>query len=151
MMAARARVGDVLELDAPRGCVYLQYLGKHPQYGDAVCVCRAPHAIRPAIVVDLFRDSYVAFYPAAAAVSRGLAKIVGRLPAESMPSRLRRPGARVGREVRTWIIEEPSGEIVKHALSAEELRLPIAAIWNHEMLLQRVEEGWRPESVGNHE
>jgi len=37
---------------------------------------------------------------------------------------------------------------VKSTLSEEERRLPIAAIWNHEFLVQRVSEGWRPEMEG---
>ncbi len=48
----------------------------------------------------------------------------------------------------TWIIEDGTNEVVKSELSAEDLQLPIAAIWNHELLMQRVSEGWRPADVG---
>ncbi len=93
----------------------------------------------------------LAFHPAIAAVVRGLASGVGHLPARGVPIRLRRPGARVGTEVRTWIIEDRSGEVVREKLSAEERRLPIAVIWNQELLAQRVAEGWRPEMEGSNE
>jgi hypothetical protein len=60
-----------------------------------------------------------------------------------------RPGARAGLTVTTWIMEDVSSEEVKQQLSAEERNLPIAVIWNHELLLQRVREGWRPEMEGS--
>jgi hypothetical protein len=51
--------------------------------------------------------------------------------------------------VKTWIVEGRStGEVTKHVLSEEERLLPIAAIWNHEFLVQRVATGWRPEKEG---
>jgi hypothetical protein len=34
---------------------------------------------------------------------------------------------------------------LREKLSVEEALLPIVAIWNHEMLLHRVAQGWRPE------
>lgn len=65
-----------------------------------------------------------------------------------LPERWRRAGALKGREVLTWIIEEPSGEVVKRTLSEEERRLPIAQIWTHAFLIDRVSQGWRPEMEG---
>lgn len=53
-----------------------------------------------------------------------------------------------GRRIITWIIEDGSREVVKANLSEEELRLPIAAIWNHEFLIQRIAEGWNPMNEG---
>ena len=39
MMTKSAKPGDVLEVSAPDGLIYLHFLGKHPMYGDAVAVC----------------------------------------------------------------------------------------------------------------
>jgi hypothetical protein len=150
-MAKRIGPGDVLEAVSPRGRIYLHYLGKHPKYGDAVAICPTifPEPIR--IEDALFRDGYVAFYPAAAAAVKGLVKVVGRLPPTPVPSRLRRFGAMSGTRVDTWIVEDGVTELVKRRLSDEELKLPLAGIWNHEYLLERVLEGWRPEQEGNGE
>jgi hypothetical protein len=150
-MAARAKPGDVLGVTSKTGRIYLHYLGKHTDYGDAVVVCPATYDDPPQIGSQLFIDGYVAFYPAVAAVARGLAQVVGHVPPGGLPAQLRRPGARVGRDVRTWVIEQPSGETVRETLSADELRFPIAVIWNHELLVQRVAEGWRPEMEGSSE
>jgi hypothetical protein len=152
VMVKRAKTGDVLALRAPDGEVYVHYLGKHVEYGDGIAVCPAVQRRGVAVTPDLFQNAYVTFYPATAAVARGMAEVVGSLPSPGLPRRFRRPGARSGRLVKTWILEDAAGAIlVKELLSEEDLHLPIAVIWNHEFLLQRVAEGWRPEMEGNHE
>lgn len=147
-MARRAKVGDVLEVVVPEGNIYLHYLGAHPEYGDGVEVCPTKFPGSAPITESLFREGFVVFYPVRAAVGQGLAKVVGQLPSSGLPNRLRRPGARRGSRIISWIIEEDSHEEVKQQLTEEELRLPLAVIWNHEFLVQRVLEGWRPEQVG---
>ena len=141
----RATPGHVLEfvVDDSRG--YAQYLGRHPQYGDGILVRPTPVAERPSLTADLFAGGYVTFYPASAAVAHGLVEVIGALPYKGLPHRFRRAGAREGGKILTWIIEDSHGEIVRQELAAEERRLPIAAIWNHEMLLHRVSKHWRPE------
>jgi len=148
-MGKRVKPGEVLEVAAADGgLLYLHYLGKHTEYGDAVSVCPVEQVSRPLTYEGLFDSGYVTFYPATAAVSRGLATCVGHIASGGVPQKLRRPGARVGTTVKTWIVQDEHSESVKQKLSAEELRLPIAVIWNHELLLQRVCERWRPEAEG---
>lgn len=132
----------------PEGRIYLQYLGTHREYGDGVAVSPTAFPCPVPVAENVFGDSYVVFYPARAAVARGLAKVVGWLPPRGIPTRLRRPGARLGSKVETWIIEDDSREEVKRQLMEDDLRIPLAVIWNHELLLQRVREGWRPENEG---
>lgn len=147
-MAKRLRPGDVLEVRLPDGLGYLLYVGAHAEYGDAVKVSPAVATQRPSVSHELFERGYVTFYPARAALAQGLVMIVGNLPAPSLPGVLRRPGARSGCSVETWIIEDQSGESVTRTLTREERHIPIAAIWNHELLVQRIAEGWRPEKDG---
>jgi hypothetical protein len=147
-MAKRAKAGDVLELLAGSGLIYVHYLGKHAEYGDGIAVCPTMHAERARVGPELFRSAYVTFYPASVAVARGLAEIVGHLSSPGLPKRFRRAGVRSSEKVETWVIEDISGEVVKRALSDAERKLPIAAIWNHEFLTQSVLEGWRPEMEG---
>lgn len=148
-MGKRLKAGDVLEVATSDGrFVYMQYLGKHAEYGDAVAVCPREHESRAPENASLFVSAYVTFYPASAAVARGLARVCGACAPQPMPVKWRRPGAIEGLTVKTWIIEDGSSQEVKQRLSLEERHLPIAAIWNHEFLLQRVREGWRPEMEG---
>lgn len=86
------------------------------------------------------------FYPFSAAVSRGMVRVIGSMPSPELPARLRRAGIRSGGKIETWIVQdEDNVETVRRTLTDEERHLPIAAIWNHELLLKRVREGWRPE------
>lgn len=147
-MAKRLRPGDVLEVRLPEGLGYVLYLGTHPEYGDGIAVSSAVVTQRPSLTQGFFDEGYVTFYPARAALAQDLVTVVGRLPAPALPRALRRPGVRTGRTVETWIIEDESGETVKRTLGAQERLIPIAAIWNHELLVHRIAEGWRPEQEG---
>lgn len=140
----RAKPGDVLELRAADRFAYLHYIGRHPEYGDAVFVGPSLYEQSTALTPEIFANGYVTFYPATAALAQGLVEVVGHLPPPSLPSRLRRPGAISGRNIETWVIEDGASELVKTELSAAERQLPIASIWNHQYLVQRLTEKWDP-------
>lgn len=144
----RVKPGDVLLLNAGGGFAYLLYIGPHPEYGDAIFVSPKLRERQAIVKGETFSGGYLAFYPARAAVAKGLVEVVGQMSPPSLPKRLRRPGARSGRRIDSWIIENGTGEVVKAKLSEEELQLPIAVIWNHELLIQRVTEGWNPVEEG---
>ena len=142
----RPKVGDVLEVRFTERCAYLYYLGRHPEYGDAIRVLDCAALASEERLEDLVSEGYVTFYPVLAAVSQGLAAVVAHIDsALGMPLALRRAGARAkDGTVLAWIIEENGTERLTRKLSRKERALPIAAIWNHEMLRTRIVEGWRP-------
>lgn len=144
----RAKPGDVLEFKAAGYFAYLHYIGKHPEYGAGVLVSPGLYETSTAVTDGLFSGGYLTFYPATVAVAQGLVRVVGHLPPPSMPRRFRRPGATSGRDVVSWIVEDDAGEVVKTELSETDLLLPIASIWNHEYLVQRVAEHWNPAQEG---
>jgi hypothetical protein len=139
--------GDVLVADSPGGAVYVQYVGTHPDYGDAVRIEPRVRQSPPSALDDLFHDGYFTFYPARLAVKKGLMQIVGRAAAPRMPTIWRRAGVRRGTVIDTWVIEEETGEQVTRELTPAQRLLPIAAVWNHAMLLERVAAGWHPAQV----
>lgn len=144
-MSLRPQIGDVLEIRVPAGFFYVHYLGKHMRLG--ACIAVAPVIFTDRIVPDakIFMDSYATFYPVGAAVSRKLATIVGRFPSPGLPSRFRVPGFVSGAKVMNWIIDDGNQRTPKRQLTAEERLLPIAEIWNQELLIERVTQSWRPE------
>lgn len=144
----RPKPGDVLELQVPGGLAYLHFIGRHPDYGDSVMVSPRIYSTPMTPGPQLFEGGYVAFYPVTVAVKEDFVRVTGSLSVGEVPKRLRRRGVRAGRRPGVWIIEDESGEVVRDRLSAEELRLPIASIWNHEMLIHQIVEGWRPELEG---
>lgn len=149
----KTRVGDVLEIATPNGLAYVQYVGKHSEYGDVVHIVSKCHQQRPANLSPIINaPGYLAFYPARLAVNSGLANIVEThdLPSGvELPMQLRRAGARLpDRTIATWIVEHNGQETVHRELSDDQKGLPIAAIWNHELLIQRIVEGWTPQKEG---
>ncbi len=144
--------GDVLEVAIPDDCLgYLLYLGKHHEYGDTVLVVPGTFDRPPTDFSKEFQHAYVTFYPVTAALAQKLVRVVAKeiIPTGMPPRRLRRAGARSGTRIDSWVIEDESGEYLKTKLSEDELRLPIAAIWNHELLLKRITTKWRPELEGS--
>jgi len=51
-------------------------------------------------------------------------------------------------KVLAWIVERDGKEVLKRELTAAERKMPIASIWNHEYLIDRITDNWRPENEG---
>jgi hypothetical protein len=158
-MARRLRSGDVLEVEFPKvpspelafpdgGFGYLTYVGKSQEYGDAVRVRPGVLYERPAITEDLFKDSYVIFYLANAALRYKLVTVVGQLAPVPMPTVFRRRGGIArGGKVLNWFIDDENGTTSTEVLTDAQRLLPIAAMWNHEALLFDISREWRPETL----
>ncbi len=146
-MAKRAKPGDVLELSGPDAVVYLHYLGKHSEYGDAVMVSPIKRASPIEIDGELFRNGYVAFFPVVAAVSKGLTSVVGKLTAIGVPERLCRPGARSTNKVETWVIEGRDGELVRSTLTDAERESWLADIGGYQSVHQEVSSRLRSDRI----
>jgi hypothetical protein len=145
----RLKPGYVLSIEATCGVIYLHYVGRHADYGDAIAVGRKLWKQPQPVTAQLFSEAYITFYPATAAVNQGLAGVIGELPPPNLPGLFRRVGARsASGGVINWIIDDGTSQVVKRQLSNDELKLPIASIWNHEFLIQRVSEGWEPAQEG---
>lgn len=122
----RAKPGDVLEVDTPRGLAYIQYAGKHERLGDAI-------RILPGFFQHPPQDVRIAAsFPLS--------------PGQELPSRYRKAGwtTREGKVTR-WFIVEGKQETARTQLSPAQKGLFIADIWNHEFLVGRLVQEWRPE------
>jgi Regulator of ribonuclease activity B len=149
----RIRLGDIVEIQTPGGLAYLQYTSRHPRLGDTVRVLPGLFAERPAAAelnALAAKEGYFTFYPVGAAIRQGLVEIAANCPIAlnlEAPSALRRIGSMTPEgKVVAWRISDGTKEaLVKRELTAEERRIPIASIWNHEFLVSRLSEQWRPE------
>jgi hypothetical protein len=149
--AKATRPGDVLEVETPKGFSYVQYVGKHSEYGDVIQVFGGLYKSRLAdLMVLSTQPAYFAFYSARASVKRGLVRIAGSCPlSKEIPCIIRRAGARATTgKVLSWIIESDGKELMKRHLSETERQLPIGAVWDHALLVLRISEGWSPEKEG---
>lgn len=147
------RPGDLLEISCKPGVAYIHYVGKHRDFGDTIFVYPEILARRQPDLTSLgAQGGYLTFYPAGASVRQGLAKIVASRPLPPgvhVPDVFRREGAtsRAGK-VQSWIVVRDGHETLKRTLTAKERKLPIASVWNHEYLIDRIVQGWRPEQEG---
>jgi len=150
---SKLNVGDLLEIPIGEAFAYVVYLGRHVEYGDAVWVVPRTFKHRPADLADIFaKTGYLTFYPAKSAVSQKLVAVVGAIGIEQLPEvprHLRRAGARARTgAILAWIVEKDGVDTLRKQLSEDEKQLPIAAIWNHEFLLERIAGGWTPKMEG---
>ncbi len=146
----RPRVGDVVEIETPRGLAYAQYTHKHPTWGPLIRVLSGLHPKRPADFADSVEaeERFSVFFPLGAAAARGIVTIVANEP---VPERKRPfPLFRGGNEspttgrVETWWLWDGEREWRIGKLRPEHRDLPIWQAWNDTMLIQRIVEDWRP-------
>ncbi len=144
------RPGDIIEVRVLKGYAYLQYVGFHPEYLETVHVMLGIRETRPNDLRSLAGSpGYIAFYEASLSVSLGWTRVVDNwtLPdGVEIPSRIRREAAtdKAG-NMTSWVLENGAQSVTVEQLSADDARLPIGVSWNHEMLVKRISQGWRPE------
>ena len=148
----RAKPGDIIEVRTPRGLAYVHYTARHPEYGDAIRVLPGFFETRPESWSTLVaQEGYFTFYAVSAAVSQGLVEIAAHQPIPSgreLPSKSRRYGwVTPAGEVKTWLINDGTHDVMRTELSEEERRLFIASMWNHAFLVERLVAEWHPGQV----
>jgi len=139
---------DVFEIKDAGDFFYIQFLGKHAD-GETIAVIPQ---VFTASVVDFEKLKgcgviYPVFYPLRASLRHKLSRFVGHSPLFiEFPTVFRRPGrVEPGPRVANWFIDEADGKTrVVDALSEEEKWIPVAAGWNHDMLIKRIKSKWHP-------
>jgi len=144
-MRKRLVGGEILEVSVGDRFGYVQFLGEHREYGDAILVNPTLHDRQAHFPSGFFASGYVTFYPAANSVSRKLVEVVAQSSPPQLPKRFRRPKVERDGAVESWVIEGGWRNVVKQTLTDEERKLPIAEVSNHEFLRERIANGWTPE------
>jgi hypothetical protein len=138
--------GEILEVPVGSRFGYVQFIGEHREYGDAILVNPTLYDRQAHFPTSFFSNGYVTFYPAGLSVSSKLVEVVAQSSPPRFPKRFRRPKAERDGAVDSWVIEGGWRNVVKASLSDEERRLPIADVWNHEFLRKQIASGWTPET-----
>jgi hypothetical protein len=145
-MRKRLVGGEILEVPVGKRFGYVQFLGEHREYGDAVLVNPTLHDRQAHFPTGFFSSGYVTFYPAAVSVSQKLVEVVAQSSPPSLPKRFRRPKSERDGAVESWVIEGGWRNVVRQTLTDEERKLPIAEISDHDFLRQKIANGWTPET-----
>lgn len=148
----RPKLGDILEFRTSAGLAYLQYVLQHPEFGALIRVMPRTFDVRPASFESLLqeRERFVIFFPLQEAVRRRIVAIVGEadVPEHLRTAPLFRAAGHRDQETGTvtdWWLWDGVREWHVGALSAEQRRLPLRAIWNDTLLAERIVSGWMPE------
>jgi regulator of ribonuclease activity B len=137
----------------PQGLAYLQYASKHPRYSDTVRILPGLFKARPTpdeLAALVTQEGYFTYYLVSLALKYGLVEFISNYPIPTgldAPSKLLRAGftTREGK-VMAWFLWDGTQEtLLKRELTAEEKRISLAQMWNHEFLVHRLAEQWRPE------
>jgi hypothetical protein len=151
------RVGDLLEIKTPIGVAYALFTHKHegrPKFGALIRVFDQMYAERPSDLPSIVKQAvrFSTFFPVGAAVKRGIVEIAARLtmPPNLLPFPIFRSGTidPKTKKVNVWWLWDGSKSVRVGQLSSEQRELPIRAVWNDTFLVERIVEGWRPESDG---
>jgi hypothetical protein len=142
-------MGDLLEIETPRGYAYAQCTVRDKVYGQLIRVLPGLFSERPTdleAVVES-QERYVAFFPVGAALSQGLVSFVGTygVPshAQTMPL-MRARGAPTRDGGWDWWLTDGEKEWRVGQLLPKQKELSISEIWMHGLLVERILSDWKP-------
>lgn len=142
------KIGDVLEVKTSKGFAYIQYTHEDPVCGEIVRVLEGTfidtqHTDQLCILVQK-PHAFIAIIPLAAAVRKKIFKVVARCDIPDFASQY--PTFRTAKGAyERYVLYNGEKKWRKDDLSSGEKAFPIRSIWNDTLLVERIEEGWRPE------
>lgn len=149
-MPKRTQIGNIIEIPTAKGLAYAQYTHHHPTHGGLIRVFDVLFQSRPSafseLVMGLVRFS--TFFPVAAAVKRGVFKVVGyekvALPNQPFPVFRNGVADPKTRKVVVWWFWDGEREWKVGEITPEQRKMPIVGVWNDTLLVERIETGWTP-------
>lgn len=151
---AAVKIGDVFEAKTEAGFIYFQYTHKSKDYVNLLYAFEEIYRERPVDVCDIVKGK-TAFY-FFTTISIGLRKKVVTLAGNCEVPRLHRsmPTFRGNflndpliRKSTKWNIWR-NGEWIAQEKSEDLLKYPVLCAWPIELAIERVVDGWRPETSG---
>jgi len=150
-MRRELQIGDVFEINTPRGVAFLQYLNRDALMGEFIRVFAGTHAERPASLESIVtpNEQFLAFFPVTAAERKKIVTFVG---SAKVPSRLnefpvlRAPGRidPVRRKIENWRLWDGKRSWGVDQLSEAERDLSVKEIVGAPILVDRIVTGWVP-------
>jgi len=146
----RIKIGDIFEINTPKGKAYLHYIYKDKTTGDLVRILSGLYYDRPANFDELAgsKELYMVSFPLSAANKQKIVERVGYYPADNFkkPKYMRTEHIVRGEFLGWHIIDTETWErqLVKK-LSPEQKQLSPWGIWNDTLLIQNLIDNWNLE------
>ena len=146
----RPKPGDVIEIPTPSGFAYAHFTHKHKRFGALIRILPGLFPQPPPDFSSLVQKKaqFVTFFPLGAACNRQIVRVVAEetIPAAAQEFPLFRCGVRASDGlVHTWWLWDGEREWKIGSLKPDQHHLPVRAIWNDTLLVERILSGWRHE------
>lgn len=146
----RIQVGDLFEIETPKGRGYFQYVYLNPKTDiELISVLPGLYSEEPQKIEDLVqkKEAFFVHFPARAAYRRKIIRLIGHyeLPSElEVPPKQMRTTHVIKGEFICWHIVdyETWQRIPVKELSSEQKKLSPWGVWNDTLLIERMMEGW---------
>jgi hypothetical protein len=150
---ARILVGDIFEINTPKGKAYLHYIHKDSVTGELIRVLKGLYSERP-MDLDILAASeerYIISFPLSAAVKQKIVESVGYFAASNFSKpKLMRTEHNIRGEFLGWHLvdtETWQRQLVKK-LSKEQKKLSPWGLWNDTLLVEKLVTNWSLEKWG---
>ena len=150
----RPKIGDIVEIETPKGFTYFQYVRKGPDYHETPLIRILPglYKKRPDNFTDIAKqkERFWIYYPLGASCWREITFIVANeeIPKHAQTIPLMRASGMRDRDgkVQDWWLRDGKKEwCIDRKLTHEEKKLSPSAIWNDTLLIERISSNWKPE------
>jgi hypothetical protein len=151
-MPKRPQIGDVIEIPTSKGLAYAQYTHQHPTHGGLIRVFDILFESRPNGFSELVNGAvrFSTFFPVAAAIKRGIFKVVGHenvIPQnQAFPIFRNGVGDPQTKKVAVWWFWDGQKDWKVGEITPAQRKMPIVGVWNDTLLVERIERGWTPET-----
>jgi hypothetical protein len=147
----RLKIGDIVEIRTTHGLAYAQFIHKNAEYGTLVRALKGYFETTPTDLNKLaMRDTiFHTFVPLGSFVYNKTVTVVGNalIPDQEQIFPTFRNGTpgRDTKVVENWWLWDGVDSWLVGALTPEQWKYPLKAIWNAAMFIDRTEEGWTQE------
>jgi len=143
----KTRIGNIFEINTPKGNAYLHYIYKDETAGDLIRVLSGLYSERPASLDKLAgsKERYMVFFPLSAANKKKIVEQVGYYSADSFSKpKYMRTEHNIKGEFLGWHIintDTWQRQLVKNLTSEQKLLSPWG-IWNDTLLIENLVNDW---------
>ncbi len=141
------KLGDIFEIDTPKGKAYLHYIHKDSVTGELIRVLQGLYPERPANFDKLAasEERYIVSFPLSAAAKKKIVKSVSYYPVSKFRKpKLMRTEHNIRGEFLGWHLVDTETwhrQLIK-TLSPEQKKLSPWGVWNDTLLIERLTNGW---------
>jgi hypothetical protein len=144
---ARLKLGDIFEINTPKGKAYLHYIYKDNTLGELIRVLPGLFSEMPAALDKLAasKENFMVFFPLSAAANRKIVERVGYYPPDNFhkPKHMRTEHTIRGEFLGWHIVDTETWkmQLVK-TMTSEQIELSPWGTWNDTLLIENLANDW---------